>query len=103
MNVRDFPDWENSRVVERNKEPAHATLIPYANKDTALSGERSHSPWFLSLNGNWKFSLAPNPELAPKDFHRSDFDVEGWDTIPVPSNWQMLGYDKPIYTNVTYP
>ncbi|HDX9083802.1 TPA: beta-galactosidase, partial [Klebsiella oxytoca] len=25
------------------------------------------------------------------------------DTVIVPSNWQMHGYDAPIYTNVTYP
>ncbi|MBR7304376.1 hypothetical protein G3W12_28520, partial [Klebsiella pneumoniae] len=23
--------------------------------------------------------------------------------MPVPSNWQMQGFDTPIYTNVTYP
>lgn len=103
MNVEYVPDWENPRVVERNKEPAHATLVPYPDEETALSGERSDSPWFLSLDGNWQFSLASNPQLAPKDFHKLDFDGEGWDTIPVPSNWQMLGYDKPVYTNVRYP
>ena len=26
-----------------------------------------------------------------------------WDTIPVPSNWQMQGYGRPNYTNVNYP
>ena len=102
-DVKYVPDWENPKVVERNKELAHATLVPYADVKTALAGERSKSPWFLLLNGDWKFSLAPNPELAPKDFYKEDFDVEGWDTIPVPINWQMLGYDKPIYTNIQYP
>jgi len=101
-NAKCVPDWENPRVVERNKELAHATLVPYADEETALADERSTSPWLL-LNGNWRFNLAPNPELAPRDFHRPNFDVEGWDTIPVPSSWQMLGYDKPIYTNVRYP
>lgn len=23
--------------------------------------------------------------------------------MPVPSNWQMQGFDTPVYTNVTYP
>ncbi|WP_407237626.1 sugar-binding domain-containing protein [Escherichia coli] len=30
-------------------------------------------------------------------------DLPDADTVVVPSNWQMHGYDAPIYTNVTYP
>ena len=26
-----------------------------------------------------------------------------WQSIVVPSNWQLKGYDKPIYCNVKYP
>ena len=26
-----------------------------------------------------------------------------WDTISVPSNWQLKGYGKPIYSNIRYP
>ena len=37
------------------------------------------------------------------DFWQEGYDVSGWDTIPVPSNWEMYGYDKPIYCNVEYP
>ena len=96
-------DWENPKVVEKNKEPAHVTLVPYADEKTALIGDRNESPWFLLLNGNWKFSLAPNPKSVPKDFFKEDFDAQKWDAIQVPSNWQMLGYDKPMYTNVRYP
>ena len=102
-DVQSIPDWENPKVFERNKEPPHASLVPYADEQTALSAERSRSPWFLLLNSDWKFSLAPNPDLVPKGFHEADFSVAGWGTIPVPSNWQMLGYDKPMYTNVQYP
>ena len=100
---KPIPDWENPKVFERNKEPPHATLVPYSDEKTALSAERGKSPWFMLLNGNWKFSLAPNPKLVPKDFCEAGFDASEWDTINVPSNWQMLGYDKPIYTNVQYP
>lgn len=97
------PDWENPRVVERNKEPAHATLIPYDDEKKAFKGNRSNSSWFASLNGEWKFRLVKNPKNVPKNFFKSDFNVDNWDAIIVPSNWQMLGYDKPIYTNVQYP
>jgi len=96
-------DWENPRIVERNKEPAHATLIPYDDEEKALKGNRSNSPWFIPLNGEWKFNLAKNPKNVPKNFFKTDFKISNWDRIQVPSNWQMLGYDKPIYTNVQYP
>ncbi len=96
-------DWENPQVVGRNKEPGHVSLTPYADLATALAGDRSASPYFRLLNGDWKFKWAPNPDAAPASFYEDDFDVSGWDTLPVPSNWQMHGYDYPHYTNIVYP
>jgi beta-galactosidase len=103
MYVGYMADWENPRIVERNKEPAHATLVPYNDEQKALGGNPADSSWFLSLNGDWRFTLASNLEDTPKAFYKPEYDSNEWDTIPVPSNWQMLGYDKPMYTNVQYP
>lgn len=97
------PDWENPSVVGRNKEPGHATLIPFADTSEPASGNRDQSPFFLSLNGTWKFHWSPNPEERPLDFYRPEVDVAGWDNIPVPANWQLHGYGVPIYTNITHP
>ncbi len=96
-------DWENPEVVGRNKEPGHCTLIPYGDVETALACEREASPFYRSLNGNWKFHLVRTPEERPRDFYKPGFDVSGWAEIPVPSNWEMHGYDKPIYLNIRYP
>ena len=98
-------DWENPLVVGRNKEPGHVPLLPYADEESALSGDRSRSPFLKSLNGSWQFTLAPTPEAAPKDFYAEEAfdDASGWSEIPVPSNWQLQGHDKPIYTNVKMP
>lgn len=96
-------DWENPEIVGRRKEPAHATLMPYPTVVQALRGERLASPYCLLLNGDWRFSWSPNPASAPEGFYREDYDASGWKTIPVPSNWQMHGYDRPIYVNVQYP
>ena len=96
-------DWENPRVVGRNKEPGHATSVPYADEATALAGDREASPYFKSLNGEWKFKLAPNPASAPENFYQVGFDAREWEAITVPGNWQLQGYDRPIYTNVQYP
>jgi beta-galactosidase/beta-glucuronidase len=102
-NITTIPDWENPKMVERKKEPAHVTLIPYVNEEKALAGERTKSVWFLLLSGSWKFTLVTHPDQTPQAFYQEEFNVDEWDTIPVPSNWQMLGYDKPIYTNIKYP
>jgi len=99
----DVPDWENLRMLERNREPARATSVPYADQDTALAGERGLSPYFKLLNGHWQFHYAPSPAEAPRGFHEVEWPVAEWDVIPVPGNWQMLGYGRPIYTNVRYP
>ena len=102
-NFQESYDWENPRIVERNREPAHTTLAVYPDEKSALKYERMKSPWILMLNGEWKFKLCRNPKSVPEGFYRVDFNAESWDDIPVPSNWQMLGYDKPIYVNVRYP
>ena len=101
--VKDVPDWENPRITGINKEPAHAALKVYPDEKTAFEGIREKSPWFMSLDGEWKFKLCENPDSVPKGFYKLEYDEESWDTILVPSNWQMLGYDKPIYVNVRYP
>ena len=28
------------------------------------------------------------------------FDDSAWDRVPVPSNWQLLGYEAPVYANI---
>ncbi|XP_072993143.1 uncharacterized protein [Typha latifolia] len=60
-------------------------------------------PFIQSLSGHWKFLLAPSPESVPTGFFNSNFDDSIWKTLPVPSNWQMHGFDRPIYTNIIYP
>jgi beta-galactosidase len=96
-------DWENPEVVGRNKEPGHSTLMPYPDIETALACRREASPYYQSLNGLWKFNCVHKPADRPKDFSQPDFDVSGWAEIPVPSNWELHGYDRAIYLNMRYP
>ncbi|KAG0622115.1 hypothetical protein M758_3G073200 [Ceratodon purpureus] len=56
-----------------------------------------------SLAGLWKFHLASCPEVVPEHFFSLGFDDGKWGSLPVPSNWQMHGHDRPIYTNIVYP
>jgi beta-galactosidase/beta-glucuronidase len=96
-------DWENPHVLQRNRQPAHAALTPFHDEQSALIGERGHSDRFRLLNGDWTFYYAPTPAELPEGFQEEAYDDYIWDTIPVPSNWQMHGYGRPLYTNVAYP
>ena len=105
------PYWEDETMFEENKERAVATYMPYESEAAMLAdAEYYATPWtvpvnsrFQSLNGNWKFNLVSEPSLRPLTFFEEGFDDSQWDEIPVPSNWEMHGYDKPIYCNVEYP
>ncbi|ANH80610.1 glycoside hydrolase [Niabella ginsenosidivorans] len=93
---------ENPECLGINKEPAHATLMPYASLQEALAANRHQSSFYRSLNGTWKFKWVPWPQKRPVDFYKEDYDVSGWAGIPVPSNWGMQGYGTPDYSNFTY-
>ena len=97
------PEWENPAIIAENKAPAHASLIAYQNRSSALTGERSESSFFRSLNGRWKFHWVEAPSARPVNFYEQDFSVDDWDEIAVPGCWQMQGYGIPIYTNVKEP
>ena len=96
-------DWENPIMIAQNKEAPHCTLMPYKSEAKAMEGDRFSSAYFKSLNGAWRFHWAPKPADRPVDFYKPNFDVSDWKTIPVPDNWQLYGYGRPIYTNVRYP
>jgi beta-galactosidase len=98
-----YAEWENPQINAVNKEPAHASFMGYLSEAGAIEDDYSKSPWYLSLNGTWKFNWVSQPEKRPVDFYREDFDVSGWNDIPVPSDWQMQGYDYPVYVNIRYP
>ncbi len=103
--------WEDETRFEENKEVGHATYLPYASEaEMTADAEYYRMPWvdnhssrYLLLNGDWSFYFVPEPSQRPLNFYKEDFDVSGWETIPVPSNWEMQGYDRPIYANVEYP
>lgn len=93
---------ENPELLGINKEPYHATLMPYANLKEALLAKRHSSSLCRTLNGLWKFNWVPRPEQRPANFYQPDFDVSAWKEIPVPSNWEVQGYGTPFYRNNGY-
>jgi beta-galactosidase len=96
-NKDNPPDWENPAVFSRNTEAPHATYIPYDNFKAAVDNNKARSPYYLSLDGIWKFKWVPNTSDRPVDFYKDDYNVSRWDDFPVPSNWEFKGYGQPIY------
>ena len=101
MSVQ-ISEWQNPQIVGLNKEPAHATLMPYPDESSALRGDRSQSPFFRLLNGDWKFHWSPNPASVPERFYLEDFDDDEWGTLPVPSNQEIHGFGLPRYFASSY-
>ncbi|HJM33042.1 MAG TPA: glycoside hydrolase family 2 TIM barrel-domain containing protein, partial [Candidatus Marinimicrobia bacterium] len=95
--------WEDPTMIGENKQPGHATLMPFDNLSEALEGEKSSSAHFFNLNGTWKFNWVSKPDERPLEFFNLDYNVNTWEDISVPSSWQLEGYGKPIYTNVKHP
>jgi beta-galactosidase len=96
-------EWENPQIYERNKEAARSTFVLYENQALAKENNPEKSELYKSLNGSWKFSIVKNPSQRPLDFFVTDLNDANWKEIEVPSNWEMKGYDIPIYTNIIYP
>ncbi|MFV0593730.1 MAG: glycoside hydrolase family 2 TIM barrel-domain containing protein [Draconibacterium sp.] len=96
------PDWENPAMFDQNKEKPHATLMPFRSVDDALTQKVNQSVYYQTLSGTWKFNWVRKPADRPMDFYKPDYDVSGWDNIPVPSNWELDGYGIPIYVNHQY-
>ncbi len=103
VSLRAAPDWENEQVLHLHTEPPRATFVPFATVAEALRGDCTHSPFYLSLDGDWKFDWAPNPQLRPTNFFALNFDDSAWTNIAVPSNWETKGFGTPIYLASGYP
>ncbi len=96
------PDWENPKVFAEGRQPHRATAYPYSSTQEAVEGNYTSSPYYMTLNGTWKFKYSAKPADRPADFYKTDYPTSSWDDITVPGNWEMQGFGYPIYTNATY-
>ncbi|MEE4194300.1 MAG: glycoside hydrolase family 2 TIM barrel-domain containing protein [Anaerolineae bacterium] len=93
--------WNDVITIEINKEAGHCSYLPYDDENAALNQQASAC--VFSLDGEWQFHWSAQISEKPEDFFLAAFDADDWDSLPVPSNWQMHGYGIPIYTNIKYP
>ena len=73
-------------------------------KDTVQDSlRRDFNQKVISLNGTWHFKFCPSIKDIPDKFYLLEDNNIDFGEIIVPSEWQILGYDTPIYTNIRYP
>ena len=89
LSAAALEDWQDPHVVEINRYPMTATFETGGNK--------------LSLNGVWDFKWYETIEDRAADFHKPEYNVSDWDTMPVPGMWELNGYGDPLYLNIGYP
>lgn len=87
VNMKLINYYENSEILSINKQEDHSYFIPQL---------KTSKKNVIDLNGKWDFKYYENVELF-------DFNETSFDTIPVPSCWQIYGFDKNQYINVRYP
>lgn len=92
--------WLDFDVIAQNKEPGHVIAWPYTCREAAIG--RESTPYRRSLVGEWRFHHQYGVEW-PESFADADFDDGGWDTIDVPSVWQLRGHGKPVYLAASFP
>ena len=103
----------DQHVLGVNKEPGHATYIPYASTADLKADPRFKTVWLtpekamtIDLNGTWTFKWVPGTPEGPgeSEFQAADLDDSAWDNIRVPMSWEMQpGYNLPTYNNTGYP
>lgn len=100
-------EWQSPDSVAYNKQQPHAWFFSFENVDQARKVLPENSSLWQSLDGQWQFHWASNPDQRPKDFYKTDFDASAWDNVQVPMNWNVAGlqpdgtmkYGKPLYSN----
>lgn len=100
-------EWQSPDSVAYNKQQPHAWFFSFNNVEEARKVLPEHSSLWQTLNGEWQFHWASNPDQRPKDFFQKNFDASKWDKVQVPMNWNLAGiqkdgtykYGKPIYSN----
>lgn len=100
-------EWQSPDSLAYNKQQPHAWFFSFENVDQARKVLPENSSLWQSLDGQWQFHWASNPDQRPKDFYKTDFDASAWDNVQVPMNWNVAGvqpdgtlkYGKPLYSN----
>lgn len=97
-------NFSNFEIFEKNKFPPRTYFIPFSTREAAdeadIKTARFKSDKTVVLSGEWDFAFYRSEKYMPKNF---DTDEIEFTQIPVPSCWQNLGFEPPMYLNTRYP
>lgn len=101
QKIVSFPNnyIENEQMIGENKLEAHSSFTSFTSEKNALS---NNAQFYKSLDGIWKFKWVRSPKERPSTFMDPFENVENWNDIEVPSNWEVEGFGIPIYVNHQY-
>lgn len=89
-----IPHYADVKVTEINAIRRYASGFPLDEKGNETA---------VCLDGKWKFRFCKDPSEIPVGYEKEGADLSSFGEIKVPSEWQIEGYDTPIYTNYIYP
>ena len=89
---------ENPGILHIGTLESRNEFTPFA-PDQDPFAPKEDSRLRVSLNGLWDFAPFDAPEEAPEEWWQAEPERK----MPVPGNWEMNGYGKPVYVNIRYP
>jgi beta-galactosidase len=98
-----FNEWKDPAVFRVGTLPQQSFAIPFSNEQQALADGWLKSDKVMLLNGTWKFNFVNRFEDRAIGFEKENFNTGTWADIKVPADWQMEGFDVPIFNNIVYP
>ena len=108
-DVLDLKPWRRPEITGIGRLPMRPRLPVYASAEAALAADPTDRGALVDLNGSWEFRYYESPEAAAEAIRTLEGGVgpasasEDWESIEVPGNWTLQGWDKPHYTNVQMP
>ncbi|MDH6304251.1 beta-galactosidase [Parabacteroides sp. PF5-5] len=96
------PYWQDVQVVAVNKELPRTSFMTYPDRANAISSRFENSPYYLLLNGMWKFYFVDGYKKLPENITDPSVNTASWHDINVPGNWEVQGFGVAIYTNHGY-
>ncbi len=102
VSAQTFKEWQDPEVNAVNRAPMHANYFAYESAEAAQKC-KTQSANYMPLTGMWKFHWVENADQRPTDFWKAGYDDSEWGELPVPGQWEIYGYGRPVYVNNQYP
>lgn len=96
-------EWQDPKIVSVGKYNPRTTFMSYTTRDEAIANDYTKSRYYIPLNGMWKFVYADDHRKLPMAKVIDPLaDFSAWNSIEVPTNWEVQGFGTPIYVNHPY-